>query len=1643
MQVRTIQLQVNRGFLLSVLIALFSVFSAGSCIGEELGAFRVVTEEFPPYNYTTDDGAIVGISTEIVREILRRTGQPDRIEVMPWVDGYRLAREEDNIVLFSTTRSPMREKLFKWVGPLVPNNLAFFARKGSGISITSLEEAKKVKAIGVYKDDFGELLLQEKGFTNLDAVIENSLNIPRLLQGEIDLWIANELTGKHMIAKAGAGHRIETVFEVQKDYMSIAFSRNTPDELVAQWQRTLDEIKSDGTYAQIFSQWLMFSYTDDLKPVKKRPKLKLSAEEKAWIDTHSVVRIAADPDYAPFQFRNAAGDSEGVANDFLAIITQKLGIRFEYLQPGSWAQSLQLVKERKADMVAVATQTPERQEYLRFTAPYVEFPDVVITRAGHTIASLAELNGMKLATIKGFAINEYMRKNHPAIRLLMAPDVKSQLQMVSTGEADAAVMNLATTTYTITKWKITNLHINNLTGFTYKLAFASRKDWPMLNRLLEKAISSISEAERQRILRKWITVSLEEKKASAEIELTAEERQWIAEHPVILGAADPDWPPMEYLDRNGRFTGMVADYMALVEQRLGFSIEMVPQENWSEALRSVRERDVSLLTAAARTPDRDKYLSYTEPYLELPAVIIVNDSASDISGMADLGGKRVAVVKDYGTHDYLLRNYPHFELVPVADIRSGLYAVSHGKVDAFVANIASASYYIEKYAIQNLNVADKSGYRYALGIASRNDWPILNRILQKGVASITKEERQAIYRKWIGLRSEAWEPSREQLITFAVILIIIGFGITLFWNRLLRRKVDARTRELQASEQEFRNLYNTALVGLYRTSVDGNRVLAANPALYEQFGYDSMDEFVEGSNVNDIYVEPERRDTLLKMLREHGKVDNFEFLGRRRDGSIRDFLLSGTLYEEQGYLEGAVLDITDRKKAEEEAREAREAAERANRAKSDFLATMSHELRTPMNAVLGLSHLALLQDVSVQQRDYLNSIQMAARSLLGVINDVLDLSKVEAGRLELERIEFDLDQVLENAAVVTGHEAAGKGLDFAIFVRREVPHRFVGDPQRLGQILLNLAGNAVKFTEKGSVEISVSMQEYDDARGCLRFDVRDSGIGMSEEQTRTIFDAFTQGDSSTTRRYGGTGLGLNISNLLTKMMGGELSVASTAGQGSTFTFTASLELPQQTHRHTDDDRVLYDSRLLVSSSDPVALCGLTELLERAGSSVVGIDDASRMMTTESSGSLPYDLIVFDARGERGDGWSRLQPLLPAMAKVLVLSEQEFMQCDDPRVTCVQAPLTPFTLVRAVAKTLGIALPGRGDDSPGRAQAKLEGSRVLLVEDNPVNQQVGEELLAARGVDVTVAQSGKAALETLDAETFDLVLMDIQMPDMSGYEVTEILRRDPRFDKVPVVAMTAHALKDARDAAVAAGMNDFLAKPIDPERFYSVVDNYLKLPEMKEISSGAKEQAEDRFGELPGIDPADGLHHTGGNVALYVKLLHDFKQRHGDDAEILKDLCEQGDEQEARRLAHTLKGAAGNLGAKSLYLACRKIEERITTGDITMELNVLQYKLDQVMTTISQLPDSVEPGAESADHNHPLWSELVTEASRLLNQGNMRAVDMVPPIRYHAGIQCPDLVSEFEAMVEHYHFDSALRVLNQLDSVMQGKEPKAS
>jgi len=767
------------------------------------------------------------------------------------------------------------------------------------------------------------------------------------------------------------------------------------------------------------------------------PGLRLTTDEQAWVDAHPVIRVASDPDYAPFQFTDDTGKSVGLAKDYLEIISQKLGIRFEYMLPDSWARALQMVKQHEADMVAVATETPERLKYMRFTEPYVEYPDVIITRTGESVSSLEALHGKHLLTIKGFGVNEFLQSSHPQIELRMVPDVKTLLERVSTGEADAGLLNLATTSYAIGKWKITNLHISSLTEFSYKLALASRRDWPMLQHLL-----------------------------------------------------------------------------------------------------------------------------------------------------------------------------------------------------------------------------------------------------QKGIDSISNDERQAIARKWVGLKPAAWKPTREQLIAFAALLIIIGFGVTLTWNRQLRRTVESRTRELRASEQEFRNLYKTALVGLYRTSIDGTTVFAANPALASQFGYDTVDEFIKDFQSKDVYVEPGKRDTLIKMLKENGRVDNFEFLGRKLDGSVRNFLLSGTIYEDKGYLEGAILDITDRKRAEDEARAARETAEKANRAKSDFLAAASHDLRQPLHAMnLQIGQLqGMLQDKKAEQ--ILAHISSSQFALSDILNALLDISHLDAGTLKPNLTHFPLAQLFTRLENEFTSQAQERGVELRLHSTRAWLY---SDATLLYRILANLVDNAIKHTRAPGVLVGARKRSDN-----WRIEVWDCGPGIPAEQQQAIFDEFVQLDNPGRDRRKGLGLGLSIVQRLERLLGHQLSLISRGGCGTCFRLAVpeGTPIPRQNSEsltHEERGYRLLGAVVLVVDDDPDVLNATRDLLISWNCAVVTADSLEKAVAVAADEEI--DIIIADYH--LTDGHTGIEVIEALNAKegkqsksVIITGDvnpEEVSRLRDGHYLVLSKPVMPVTL----------------------------------------------------------------------------------------------------------------------------------------------------------------------------------------------------------------------------------------------------------------------------------------------------------------------------------------------------------------------------
>ncbi len=769
------------------------------------------------------------------------------------------------------------------------------------------------------------------------------------------------------------------------------------------------------------------------------------------------------------------------------------------------------------------------------------------------------------------------------------------------------------------------------------------------------------------------------------------------------------------------------------------------------------------------------------------------------------------------------------------------------------------------------------------------------------------------------------------------------------------------------------------------------------------------------------------------------------------------------LHGEMGLLAKTFDEMADALEARaRELTSAKLAADTANKAKSEFLANMSHEIRTPMNAVIGMAYLALKTKLSPKQHAYVKKIYAAAGALLGIINDILDFSKIEAGRLDMEKTEFKLDDILDNIAALISHKADEKGLEVLFGVDGNVPQSLVGDPLRLGQVLTNLLNNAVKFTERGEVIVSCTLDAVMGDKVRLKFMIKDTGIGMTPEQQGKLFTAFTQADGSITRRFGGTGLGLTITKRLLEMMNGSISVVSEHGRGSTFTFTAEFGIPEGAE--VEETRRLGDSaRILVVDDNEPARRMLQSVLNGMMFKADSAESATEAfaMLWQADAEDPYRIVLMDWRMPGMDGIEATHRLLselnlshmPRVYITTAMGRSEVLQQAEKAGAAgvLYKPVNKSTLF----DTLTEALQGASRSPKAerrirpREQISLAGTRILLVEDNPVNRQVAAELLQDAGAEVATAVNGRIALEMIRQSDrtppFDLVLMDLQMPEMDGYEAASILRADKAYDSMPIVAMTAHAMVEERNKCLSVGMNDHISKPIEVDKFFLTLARWLQPAEGAPRSAPAapkRAEVAPSLRNLPGFDTEKALGRLGGNERLYAKLLRQFVEYYGDTSEKFYAALDAGDREGARRIAHTLKGLAGSIGADKLAGEAAYLESSFA-GENPAEVQRLAAACFAGLASVQQAlrehfagEDAAaarkEAPAPAGDVPDEKRDELLAGLTALLVEDDASAADYLS--RHEddlARMLSREIFQELRASVTRYDFENALRLLESL------------
>ncbi|WP_374401318.1 PAS domain S-box protein [Niveibacterium sp.] len=814
-----------------------------------------------------------------------------------------------------------------------------------------------------------------------------------------------------------------------------------------------------------------------------------------------------------------------------------------------------------------------------------------------------------------------------------------------------------------------------------------------------------------------------------------------------------------------------------------------------------------------------------------------------------------------------------------------------------------------------------------------------------------------------------------------------------------------------------------------------------------------------GRSFIDFWAHPEQRLVLLERLRDGSEVRDQETELRRDDGTSFWALISSRFIEHEGErcLLSWFYDVTERRAALEAQRRAREIAEEATQMKSDFLANMSHEIRTPMNAIIGMSHLAMKTELTPRQRDYISKIQQSGQHLLGVINDILDFSKIEAGKLGIESTSFELEKVLDNVANLISEKATAKGLELVFDIDKTVPEILLGDPLRIGQILINYANNAVKFTETGEIDVVVRVLEDTDDNVLLHFAVRDTGIGLTEEQRARLFQSFQQADTSTTRKYGGTGLGLAISKRLAELMGGGVGCDSEPGKGSTFWFTARFPKGEARARKLMPTLDLRNRPVLVVDDNANARAVLSDLLEsmtfRVAQAPSGLEALDEVKAADARGEA-FEIVFLDWRMPGMDGIEtarkiREMPLTttPHLVMVTAYGREEVMRgAEDAGLDEILIkPVNASTLFDTAIRTLSNRTELHGEPSftstPDEFLVQLShrrGARILLVEDNDLNQQVASELLRDAGFVVDIADDGAIALDCLTRSPYDLVLMDMQMPVMDGVTATREIRANERYAAMPIVAMTANAMQADRERCLEAGMNDHLAKPIEPDALWATL---IKWIAPRDQSNPAAEEAPtpqpaEEVNALPlpvieGLDCEAGLRRTLGKRPLYFNMLRKFIKGQTSSCDELRAALDAADHDTAERIAHTTKGVAGNIGATSIQALAAELEAAIHAhagrGTIDAALARLAPPLAKLIEQLqAALPAEVSAPAQAVDMKQ--LSDVIQQLAALLADDDSEACDL---FEQHAALLVAGLGDASQALgasVRSFDFEAALVAL---------------
>jgi PAS domain S-box-containing protein len=1753
------------------------------------------------FHFKNDQGHADGLIIDLWRLWSKKTGIEIDFKPASWEETLRMVGAGEADVHAGLFFNDERNKFLEYGTSLTETDTHFFVHKSiSGIQ--SVDELKDVK-VGVLSGDYVEGYLKERlpptniiGFESYEAIIS------ALENGQLKAFAADTPTGLFHLQKAGLGFDFE--FPADKPlYRNSWFTAATKGnkELIGVINEGMALITQKEKDA-IERRWslIIVQKASEADAEGVRPGLNLSLEESEWLAGHQTIRVHNETDWPPFNFFES-GRPQGFSIDYMKLLAETLGIKIEFVTGPTWDQFLGMMKSGELDVMLNIVRTPDRLKYMHYTRPFTSNPNAILSRKDEPYQQLEQLVGKTVAVTRGFFQEEILRRDFPGVNLFLGANATETMKAVAFGKADAALGELSVLNHLMSREMMTGLIVSGelkLGDPEYsKLNIAVRKDWPLLASIFEKGMDALDPNKVELLRQKWIGGSDDTKRQV--LQLTDEEWAWIYEHKHMRLGVDALYPPFEFVDENGEFSGMASDYVRLISERLGITMEVISGLPWLDVLDGVENREIDVLPSISATAEREPHMNFTRPHIAFPLVIVTREDHPFVSGLENFKGKKVALMTGYGATSLVKAKHPAIKRAMFEGPLQALQSVAVGDADATVLNLAVATYLIKKHNINNLKVAASANIELpGLSFGVREDWPEFIGILNKALASITSEEESAIRSKWAGVQYEQGIDTGLifQIGAGAVIILLV----IVVWNRQLRHEVVQRKiveKALRESEEQTRSAFETSTAGMFMhngagvffkvnktfcvllgysedellgmnwrevthpedlesteiedtsmvsggvdnfvlekryTRKDGEHIwgrlftscvrkedgsvdyifcqvyditdrkraeaeLAEKQAqlrtvmdnvpggiryidkdmnyvlfndkyleLYDfpegllkigehyrienqyqaergDFGAGDAADLTEtwldgkpldteplswerttvhgktlqvntapvptGGVVNIVTDITERKhaEQLMTEAREHADAAealvndavesisdafvlydaddrlvncNSKFMelynytddechpgmtwmdlealdthrgtivresessvpqGQRRWDDFERLLADGRWIDirqrktTSGGIVSIQVDITDRIHAEEMMKEAKEQAEQIADAKSEFIAVVSHEVRTPMNGVLGMARLLTETKLDDEQDEFVNTILASGESLITIINDLLDISKLDANKLEVESRAFSAQEVVEQSMALMQSRAREKELKFNKYIDPKMPDFLIGDPHRLRQVLLNLVGNAIKFTDEGSVSLEAVVEKITDQSAVLTFSVIDTGKGIAPETLKNLFSAYNQGSVEVARKYGGTGLGLAICRRLAALMDGEISVTSTVDEGSIFQFKASFGLAKDIdttlkmqdngveNSTTEPKQASRKLRILQVEDNAINRSVVERVLTKVGHSVSNAENGQVALNILQSEK--FDAILMDRHMPVLDGLEATRRIrksdgslsaIPIIGITAGASKVDIQACLDSGMDqCLTKPVDAKRL-RSILENLSIN------------RSAAAGSPVLVVDDVEINRAVAKAQLRKLSYPFELVESGEEALSRIKSEEFSLVLLDVTMPGMDGIQCTAKIREweEENDKRTPVIALTGNVTPQDRDLYLNSGMDDVLTKPLEIDELKAILERWgpFVQPDKPEPATEATQTAAldepvapidlERLARTLGEDDEDELFFMLGIFNdEFPKLLDNLDKAIG-----------QQDARAVHDCAHAAKGAAANAAAPAMTELMKSIEQ---------------------------------------------------------------------------------------------------------------------